>query len=178
MSLMHSYAKVGLSSAQAGCLKFRTGAKLLFLILLLSALLMPIYGQKTTGQISGTITDPNGAALPDAAITITEVGTGAQRTARTNADGNYTFADLPIGPYKLVVAHDGFKAANVANLVVNVNTTTRLDIPLEIGAATEQVTITADTIQVETQSGAVGAVISGQQVRELPLNGRSFVKLT
>jgi len=178
MSLMHSYAKVGLSSAQAGCLKFRTGAKLLFLILLLSAFLMPIYGQKTTGQISGTITDPNGAALPDAAITITEVGTGAQRTARTNADGNYTFADLPIGPYKLVVAHDGFKSANVANLVVNVNTTTRLDVPLEIGAATEQVTITADTIQVETQSGAVGEVINGQQVRELPLNGRSFVQLT
>jgi hypothetical protein len=61
---------------------------------------------------------------------------------------------------------------------VNVNTTTRQDIALEIGAASEQVTITADTIQVETQTGALGEVISGQQVRELPLNGRSFVQLT
>ena len=97
MSLIHAYAKVGLSSVRAESLLFKTGAKLLFLILLLPALLMPVYGQKTTGQISGTITDPNGAALPDTVVTITELGTGATRTAKTSADGNYTFPDLAIG---------------------------------------------------------------------------------
>ncbi|MEP6848376.1 MAG: carboxypeptidase regulatory-like domain-containing protein, partial [Acidobacteriota bacterium] len=172
MSLKQAFAEVRSSSVCAAA------GKLLFLALLTLAILLPVYGQKTSGQISGTITDPNGAALPNTTITVTEIGTGATRTMTTNADGYYSVPDLAIGAYRLVVTHDGFKGATVQNVTVNVSTTTRQDIALEIGSATEQVNITADSVQVETQTGAVGEVITGQQVRELPLNGRSFVQLT
>jgi hypothetical protein len=146
-----------------------------FLCLLLA---IPTLAQKTSGQISGNIVDPSGAALPETTITATQVGTGLERTTATSAEGNYTISDLPIGIYRISATHSGFKGAVVENVTVNVSTTTRQDLTLEIGSIDQQVTITADAIQVETQTGAIGEVVNGEQVRELPLNGRSFVQLT
>lgn len=146
-----------------------------FLCLLLA---IPTLAQKTSGQISGSVVDQSGAAVPEAAITVTQVGTGIQRTVTTSSEGVYTIPDLPIGTYRMSATKNGFKVAITENVVVNVATTTRQDLTLEVGSVDQQVTITADAIQVETQTGAIGEVINGQQVRELPLNGRSFVQLT
>ena len=132
----------------------------------------------TSGQITGTVMDQNGAVVPDATITITQIETGTKRTVVTNADGNYSLANLAIGTYRLAITKTGFKETSVSNVVVNVSSTTRQDIKLQTGAVNEVVNITADNIQIETQSGTVGEVVSGEQVRELPLNGRSFVQLT
>lgn len=132
----------------------------------------------TTGQISGNVTDQSGAVVPDASVTITQVGTGAQKTTVTSDDGNYTFPNLAIGIYKVVVTKSGFKETTVSEVSVNVANITRQDVALETGQVTETVQITADAIQVETQTGTVGEVVTGEQVRELPLNGRSFVQLT
>ncbi|MGI8555137.1 MAG: carboxypeptidase regulatory-like domain-containing protein, partial [Pyrinomonadaceae bacterium] len=122
--------------------------------------------------------DAGGAAVPDTKIVVTQVGTGAQRTVSSSADGNYSAPDLPIGIYRVAVSKTGFKEAVVENVTVNVSSITRQDVTLQVGGIGETVTITADAIQVETQTGTVGEVINGQQVRELPLNGRSFVQLT
>ena len=150
-------------------------AVLPFLILLLA---VPSLAQKTSGQISGSIIDSSGAAVPDTTVTVTQVGTGVQRTVTTNGEGIFTIPDLQIGTYRMTVTKNGFKEAITENIAVNVSTTTRQDVTLQVGSVDQQVTVTADAIQVETQTGAIGEIVTGEQVRELPLNGRSFVQLT
>jgi hypothetical protein len=155
-----------------------TGMLLLTLIALFLLPVMISAQTATSGQIAGSVTDQGGAVVPDALVTITQVETGAKRTINTSEDGNYVFANLPIGVYRLSVTKTGFKETAVSNVVVNVSSVTRQDISLQTGAINEVVNITADTVQIETQSGTVGEVVTGEQVRELPLNGRSFVQLT
>jgi Carboxypeptidase regulatory-like domain/TonB-dependent Receptor Plug Domain len=132
----------------------------------------------TTGQISGNVTDQAGAVVSGATITATSTATGAKRTAQTTGDGNYSIVNLDIGVYKVSVSGTGFKATTISNVIVNVSNTTRQDVSLEPGGISETVNITADAVQVETQTGVVGEIVSGDQVRELPLNGRSFTQLT
>ncbi|HEY0659296.1 MAG TPA: carboxypeptidase regulatory-like domain-containing protein, partial [Pyrinomonadaceae bacterium] len=153
----------------------KIGIVLLFIISLLNVVSAQT---ATTGQISGNITDASGAAVPDATITVTRAETGEARTVTTSEDGNYTVPNLAIGTYRITVSKTGFKETTVGSVVVNVANITRQDVALEIGQVTETVQITADAIQVETQTGTVGEVITGEQVRELPLNGRNFVQLT
>jgi len=153
----------------------------LALLFLFGLFLFPIGSAAQTGssgQLTGNITDSNGAVVPDATITATQVETGAKRTITTNSDGNYAFPNLSIGMYRVVVTKQGFKETSISNVVVNVANITRQDVVLEAGLSTEVVNITAENVQVETQTGTVGEVVSGEQVRELPLNGRSFVQLT
>jgi Carboxypeptidase regulatory-like domain/TonB-dependent Receptor Plug Domain len=132
----------------------------------------------TTGQITGNVTDQNGAVIPGATLKITEVATNAVRTTTTSDEGNFSLPSLAVGIYQISVTKEGFKSTTVSNVVVNVSNVTRQNIILEAGQISEVVNVTADAIQVETQSGAVGEIVSGEQVRELPLNGRSFVQLT
>src|SRR5258708_2175312 len=132
----------------------------------------------TSGQIAGNVTDANGAVVPAATITVVQIETGAKRTLTSSTEGNYSIHNLPIGTYRLSVTKTGFKETSVSNLVVNVANITRQDVILQAGAISEVVNITADNIQIESQSGTVGEVVSGEQVRELPLNGRSFTQLT
>src|SRR5215213_10548033 len=159
-------------------INLRTGAMLIIPAFLMLFLALPVSAQKSSGQISGNVTDPGGAVLPDATVTVTQVGTGLQRTVTTNDDGNYTITDLPVGIYRVSVTKTGFKETFAENVTINVATTTRQDFSLLVGQVGERVEITADAVQVETQTGAIGEVINGEQVRELPLNGRSFVQLT
>lgn len=145
------------------------------LVLLLA---LPVAAQKTSGQITGTVLDPSGAALPDTTISVTQVGTGLKREVKTNEDGSYTVTDLPIGTYRISAVRSGFKEAVVESVTVNVSTTTRQDLTMQIGGIGEKVDIVASDVQIEQDTGAVGGVVNGEQVRELPLNGRSFVQLT
>jgi hypothetical protein len=158
--------------------KLGTGTALTILCCLI---LLPTFASAqsdTTGRISGNIVDPSGGAVPDASVTLTRAVTSFTRTAKTSNDGNYTFNNVPIGTYRLTVNREGFKATSVENVIVNVANVTSQNVTLEIGAVTETVEITADAVQVQTQTGAVGEIVTGEQVRELPLNGRSFVQLT
>ena len=153
----------------------QTGTVLLFITALLS---FASAQTATTGQLTGSITDQGGAVVPDATVTVVQNGTGETRTATTSADGNYTIPNLAVGTYRLTVTKDGFKESAVSSVNINVSNVTRQNVALEIGQLSEVVEITADQIQVQTQTGSVGEIISGEQVRELPLNGRSFVQLT
>lgn len=132
----------------------------------------------TTGQITGSVTDQSGAVVPGANITVTQVATGAKRTTISNEDGNYSVLNLAIGVYSVVISKSGYKETSVSNVIVNVDNITRQDVALQAGEISEVVNITADAVQIETQTGTVGEIVTGEQVRELPLNGRSFVQLT
>ncbi len=132
----------------------------------------------TTGRITGNVVDQSGGAVPSAKVTVTNTATGASRTVNTNDDGNYSFNNVPVGTYRLTVSKDGFKESAVASVVVNVASVTSQNVVLQVGQVSEVVEITAEAVQVETQTGTVGEIVTGEQVRELPLNGRSFVQLT
>ncbi|HLA11841.1 MAG TPA: TonB-dependent receptor [Pyrinomonadaceae bacterium] len=154
---------------------YLVAASLTFLVLILSS---PVYAQKTSGQITGTIIDQNGAALPDATVTVTQSGTGFSREVKSNDDGNYTVQDLPNGLYRITATHAGFKEAIVERVTVNVASITRQDVTMQVGDVGERVEVVATDVQIESETGTVGGVVTGEQVRELPLNGRSFVQLT
>ncbi len=134
--------------------------------------------QKTSGTITGTVTDDSGAVVADANVSATSAETGATRANRTNSEGSFSFPELNPGVYRVTVAKQGFKTVETRNVALHVSDITNVAIRLSVGALTETVTVEASAVQVETQTGAVGNVVNGQQVRELPLNGRNFVQLT
>jgi Carboxypeptidase regulatory-like domain/TonB-dependent Receptor Plug Domain len=148
--------------------------------LLLFALLfsLPLIAQKTTGTIRGTVTDPSGAVVAGAQVTVTNVNTAASRTATTGAEGLYAFTDLQPGIYDVKVSHAKFRESVTKGVELNVSSEALINASLQLGAVTDQVTVEANAVQVETSTGAVGNVVEGNQVRELPMNGRSFAQLT
>jgi len=139
---------------------------------------LPLAAQKVTGTIAGVVSDPAGAVVAAADVTVTNPATGAVRTAKTSDRGEYAFADLPAGSYDLTIKAPNFKEYVSKGVQLFVSSTTTVNASLTVGSATEQMTVEANALQVETSSGAVGNVVEGNQVRELPLNGRSFAQLT
>ena len=127
--------------------------------------------------VLGTVTDPTGASVPNAAIVITETETGVTRNLTTNSDGQYVAPDLHIGQYTVRVSATGFKAAEQKNLTLAVGDRTRLDFKLIVGSVQEQVTVEANAVAVQTDTGEVSTVINGQQVSNLGINGRTLYSL-
>jgi hypothetical protein len=134
--------------------------------------------QKITGSVTGTVMDVQGAVVPGATVTLTDAATNGVRKTTSGAGGTYEFEELDPGTYTLKVSKAGFKDYAATHLEVHVSSISRIDAKLEIGSTTEQVTVEAQGIQLNTENGEVGGVINGSQVRELPLNGRNFVMLT
>jgi hypothetical protein len=156
----------------------RTARLGLLLIVSLLVAVSPCFAQKFTGTIQGRVTDPSGAVLPNAQITVKNVATGAARTATTNSDGDYTVPELEVGTYEVRATQSSFKEAITKNVELHVASTTTVNMQMQVGSATETVSVEANTIQVATTTAAVGEIVDGTQVRELPLNGRSFAQLT
>ncbi|MGA7765490.1 MAG: carboxypeptidase regulatory-like domain-containing protein [Candidatus Sulfotelmatobacter sp.] len=127
--------------------------------------------------ILGTVTDPTGAAVPNAAVSITNTDTGVTRNLPTNNDGQFVAPDLQIGHYTVRVTATGFKATEQKNLVLAVGDRMRLDFKLVVGSVQEQVTVEANAVAVQTDTGEVSNVINGQQVTQLATNGRSLYEL-
>lgn len=139
---------------------------------------LPLAAQKFTGTIRGVVTDPSGATVPGAEVTIVNTGTGEARTVTTNTEGEYVATQLEVGTYDITVKKGSFKEAVSKGVDLHVASTATVNVALQLGNVSEQVTVEANAVQVETSTGAVGNVVEGNQVRELPLNGRSFVQLT
>lgn len=142
------------------------------------ALCLPSVAQKATGVIRGNVTDPSGAMVAGAQVTVASPSTGQSRTATTNEEGGYVVPELQPGIYEVRLKHPNFKEYVGKNVEVFVSSTTVVNVALEVGSTTEMITVEAQEVQVETTTGAVGNVVEGREVRELPLNGRSFVQLT
>src|SRR5439155_17092376 len=145
----------------------------------LTCILLPyaVFAQAITAKVVGTATDPSGAAVPGAAVTIQSVQTKQVRSTKTNEAGNYEFSFLPIGAYTLAVEASGFQKAEVSQFQLSVDQVARINVQLNVGELTEKVSVEASTVALQTEDVSVGTVIDSQKVVELPLNGRSFVQL-
>jgi hypothetical protein len=130
-----------------------------------------------TGALIGTVTDPTGAVVPNATVTLTSEDTGQVRTATTGADGVYRFTLLPPGSYKVRFAAAGFKGIEVPGVKINVTETPVLDRSLEVGTQAEQVTVEANVETVQTASSTLGTVVQGQTATALPLTTRNYTNL-
>ncbi|HEV2522829.1 MAG TPA: carboxypeptidase regulatory-like domain-containing protein [Candidatus Acidoferrales bacterium] len=131
----------------------------------------------TVGSISGTVTDQSGAVIPDATVTALNLDTTVQQTTKTNANGFYNFTALPVGRYEIEIVREGFEPYKRTGLVVDVNSQLRADITLSMGGQSEEVVVSATSMQVETQSTQMGDVETGQVITAVALNGRSFTDL-
>ncbi len=132
---------------------------------------------QAVSQIQGTVQDASGAAVPGAEVKATQIATGTVRTTLSAADGNYVLPNLPIGPYTVEVAKQGFTKYVQTGIVLQVATSPTIDIALNVGQVSEQVNVEANASQVETQTTSVGSVMETERVLELPLNGRNSADL-
>ena len=136
-----------------------------------------VNAQTNKGGISGTVSDANGAAVPGATVTITNLGTNQSVKVTTSETGAFSVSSLePVG-YKVVVEHAGFKKAVVERVKVDTASMATANVTLETGAIAETVTVTADTPLLNTESGATKQTITERQIRDVPLTNRSVLDL-
>ncbi|HWS89680.1 MAG TPA: TonB-dependent receptor [Pyrinomonadaceae bacterium] len=134
-------------------------------------------GQTNRGAIAGTVLDQNGAAIPGATVTVTNVGTGQKQTVTTSDDGAFQVQSLDPVVYSITVEAQGFKTATVQSLKVDTATTGTANVIMEPGAVGEQVTVVADAPLVNTESGTTTTTVSERQIQDIPLNNRSVLDL-
>jgi hypothetical protein len=137
----------------------------------------PALAQVTTADILGTVTDASGAVVPNASVTIVNLGTNEKRTATSNESGDYQVTLLPVGHYSITAKAAGFKTSATPDLDVEAGDRARNDIHLETGGASETVTVEATTPLLQADSAAVSSTVTAKAVQDLPLNGRNFVQL-
>src|SRR5271163_1169822 len=152
--------------------------RLRFLFVLLVALIgfsFSTFAQQTA--IRGTVTDPSGAVVPNVNITLTNTDTGVSKVIPTNDAGQYVAVDLQIGHYKVKAEAKGFKVAEQKDIVLTIGASLRVDFQMQMGAAQETETVEANAVQVQTDSGEVSNLITGQQMSQLAVSGRSIYQL-
>ncbi|HWY42665.1 MAG TPA: carboxypeptidase-like regulatory domain-containing protein [Candidatus Sulfotelmatobacter sp.] len=155
--------------------KFRNLKYLFLILLVLVALPTRTFGQNAT--LVGTVTDPSGGVVSGVTITITSAETGAVKTITTNESGQYVVPDLAIGHYSIKATASGFKAVEQKDVVATVGDRLRIDFQMAVGAASETVTVEANAIAVQADSGEVSNLITDKQVSQLAVNGRSIYQL-
>jgi hypothetical protein len=137
---------------------------------------LPLLGQ-TFGEITGRISDPSGAGVPNAAITLTNTSTNAVRQAESGSDGFYSFPSVAPGFYSVKSEHPGFKTVTSNNIEVQVQQSVRLDLGLEVGQVNQSVEVSAAASLLQAENATVGTVIANASITELPLNGREYLNL-
>src|SRR5215468_5151542 len=154
-------------------LRTTAGAWLLFVLLVLLGWTPPARAQ-LTGRIKGTITDPSGAGVPSASVTVRNMETDVLRNATSEADGSYLFLALPVGPYEVKVSKSGFQDSTRGGIELNVNQEVNVDVRLQVSAAKAAVTVSADAPIVNTSTSDVSGLVGAHEIKQLPLNGRSY----
>jgi hypothetical protein len=149
---------------------------------LLGALFLMGHGvvaQSISSAVNGAATDETGAAIPGAAVTLTNVNTGVSLTGTTDASGNYSFPLVPLGYYNLVVAKPGFATYKLNNFNVVVGQRATEDVKMSVASAKQEVTVNAGALAdlLQPESNDLGTVIGTQTVAQIPLNGRNFLQL-
>jgi hypothetical protein len=133
--------------------------------------------QQATAKIVGTITDQQGAVVPGVKITVTNTATNASSQATTDKGGFYQVLNLPIGTYKIVAQHEGFRSMEVTTAPLQINQSLRADLKLEVGAPSEQVLVESQASGVETINATLGQSVTSRPIVNLPLNGRNVLSL-
>lgn len=134
-------------------------------------------GQTVTGTISGTVVDANGAVVPNVEVVAKSTETGLTRTTKTNDEGNFVMAFLPLGSYNLIVEAQGFQKVTKTGVLVELNKTTVSNFKLEVSALGAEVVITGETAAIETTTGEVKHSIDNRRIEDTPLAGRNFISL-
>jgi len=134
-------------------------------------------GQTFRGGIVGTVTDPSGASIAGAQVTATNTGTGLARQTTTDAEGNYSFTELPLGTYSVTVVKPGFRTETATYIQVAVEGPQRANIGLTPGQVEETVKVQAEVPLVETSSNTLGGTLQAEQFENLPVNGRDYMKM-
>lgn len=135
------------------------------------------FGQTSTTQLSGTVTDSSAAIVPGATVTATNESTGIKYTQSTTEAGFYAFPSIPVGAYTLVVEKQGFKKFQRTNIVLQINTPAQANAQLEIGLASETVQVEATAEALNTTNATIGNVVERKAIEALPLNGRNPLNL-
>ena len=139
---------------------------------------IPAFAQLPTVTILGSVKDPSGASIPGATVTVANTDTGLTRTAMTEQDGSYRFPALPPGHYQVKAQATGFTTQTQTGFDIEVTQQPVINFTMRVGATAQQVTVTSETPQVDTQDSTLGGAVNEQQMSELPLNGRNYLSLT
>lgn len=160
---------------------FRNSWTYFLLVLTVLALLTGTVWAQGSGEITGLVTDPSGAVISGTTVTLTNSATGEKRTTVTASTGNYRFPSLPVvGTYAIQISPKGFKSLKVEGIVISVGTTVTKDLKLELGSATEQVTVEAGAETVQTSDSSVSQLVDRRIWQQMPLevrNQNSFIEL-
>src|SRR6202140_1533366 len=151
-----------------------------FVVRLLSVLLLFISwstAQVQNGQFAGSVTDPTGAAIVNAKVTVSNPSTNFTDTTTTNQGGSYNLKELPVGTYKLTVEAPGFKTVSNNGVSVNAGTVAHVDFQMEVGQTKEIVEVSGEAAAVNTEDSKMASTVGSTQIANLPLNGRTVYDL-
>src|SRR6266850_2352980 len=173
-SLFHNrLLKIALEVEMAKSCKSYFWLLILWLIVMAPGVLLA----DVTGSILGTVTDSSSGIVNGVRVTATNVDLNLVKETTSDASGQYHILALPVGRYKLEAAFAGFKTFVATGIVLSVNDQRRVDIVLQVGEAQQEVTVSAESIQVESINTQLGVVIEQKKIMELPLNGRGYIEL-
>jgi hypothetical protein len=141
------------------------------------ALTFSALAQVQNGQFTGTVSDPTGAAIANAKVTVTNPATDLNLSTTTNSSGNYTVKEVPPGVYKIAVEAPGFKTVANAGVTANAGTIAHVDFKMLIGKASEVIEVTGEAAAVNTEDSKLATTVSSTQINNLPLNGRNVFDL-
>src|SRR5687768_5726398 len=136
-----------------------------------------LFAQTTTSRIRGVILDSSGAVVPGAEVTVLHEGTGLRRAIESNTSGQYAFDAMPLGTYTIIVTKQGFRRVISSSNELQVGEPLTIDITLQTGALNEEITVTAQSVQVQTAEASLGGVLDTKPIESLPLNGRNPLHL-
>jgi outer membrane receptor protein involved in Fe transport len=149
----------------------------LFCVLFVVLVCLNLSAQEITASIRGSISDPTGAVVQEAAVTAKQAETGLIRTVTSARDGSFLLVELPVGHYTLEVAAKGFQKYLREGITLDVNQTATIPVRLTVGAETQQVEVTADAQLIQTTSSSLGLAVTERELLDLPLDGRNFSQL-
>ena len=151
-------------------------ARIFLVFVLLAAI--SLSAQTFRGTILGTVTDPSGAVVAGAKVTVKNTGTGLERSTETSGDGSYSLPELPIGTYNVTISQTGFTTFVATGVTVDVASERRVDGSLKAGEVATRVEVSADQLPiVETTTNTLGGVLTSEAVQDMPVNGRDYTKL-
>ena len=154
-------------------------SRILSILVLTLLLTCPMLGQQgASAGIYGSVLDSQGAAMPGAKFTLLHVTTNQVRTTTTDTAGEFRFPLLPVGDYQITVEQPGFKKYEQTGLQLQVNDNVKVDVKLEVGEVSTQLTVEASAATVETSNATIKEVVDSRRVVDLPLNGRNLADLT
>ncbi|MGH9784632.1 MAG: carboxypeptidase-like regulatory domain-containing protein, partial [Terriglobia bacterium] len=136
-----------------------------------------MFGQGFSAAISGSVRDASGAVIPEATVTVRNTETGLSRTTETGVNGGYNLPALPVGAYELTVEKPGFRQLVRGGLTLAVAQEVVLNLTLEVGQVQQTVEVTGEAPIVNTTTSSTSGLITEDQIKDMPLNGRSFEQL-